>query len=101
MALLDQFSIRAAVSLTFVELLTILLPVAVFAQKPATRGASTTPSRRQRGERSPEAPKSSQVKQPELAILNVTAPNVNTTSGANFLIPVTCGDTTGLGVVSF
>lgn len=39
--------------------------------------------------------------QPELATLTATAPNTNTVTGANFQIPVSVGDTTGLGVVSF
>jgi hypothetical protein len=104
MALLDQWFPRGAKTVFAlflgVAVLTVLFPARFNAQTSAKRRAKTVPTGTHAGVRSSRSKQPTQQRQPE-AILNVTAPVTNTTVGANFLIPVTCGNTTGLGVVSF
>ncbi len=104
MALLQKMFLRGVRSscACFVMVLFFGLPpaVSVSAQSPLKRRTRAVPASRPSLDRS-SRPQVPSARQPELAILNVSAPTTNTTSGANFLIPVTCGNTTGLGVVSF
>lgn len=104
MALVQLVTMGTAKSL-FILLITAAVLVVLHPGRMHAQNAGKPDSMRvlveNRGGNSTPASQTVPTKQPELAILSVSAPTTNTTSGANFLIPVTCGNTTGLGVVSF
>ncbi|MEO6393535.1 MAG: cohesin domain-containing protein [Pyrinomonadaceae bacterium] len=82
-------------------LLLMLCPSTVRTQTARKRTSSNAPATSREQSGSSRADSQATQAQPELAILTITAPFTSTTVGANFTIPATCGDTTGLGIVSW
>ena len=87
-----------ALQMTF-TLLLVLCPSVVRAQSAGKPTSPDAPADRERSRKDAEI--SPTQAQPELGVLTITAPVINTTPGANFSVPITSGDTTGLGVASW